>query len=766
MGEIQRRDTASLSRKELRDRKSAKDVLDRAEREIRRLTALGVDVVALSDRFESAKLRIGQDKWSEAEMTCSEILILAKSMQAITSASMQAGAAGGSKKISEAMKMEVSRLIAKEVTDRIEAVARTLPTASSLEETVQTKIQEALVTGGLVQRLENIAVQKAQSAVAKIPRFTAKDAQAAANLVVQRSLTQFLSSKDLVKKIKAAVETELTKGLDKAEKSMSKALEAHVNTKIASVVDPLPTKKNVDEQVAVALGRFVKEEPFENRVLELAAERAKAELERAPDLMSEAASKIAREAADSLFKTHVRSKEFAGQIKEVAQSVATEISEAMPSLSTEDVEVIASRVGEESLTSLAESDVLHEKMDALGKELVAEALGAEGFDAKVKALAKEVATEVADATPHVTPEELQTTLEEKLGSTVKELDERTKALEREVGEGLQEAASRVEERIKGLEEKLGEGLVETTKSLEERTTTLEQKLSEGLAETTKSLEERTSALEGKLSEGLDEKVASALARLDEISSGVPTKQELEKKILDARRELMTNEDFGEWLKDGTLAVMKEIGLGEGVADLEKAFVTPESAQKISRDEALGAAMDMLETSEFSRRIVELMSDEEFREEIPDLGGGGGGGEELDVQVKKVFAEQLDSDEFAEKVKGVSGGGDIKKDLVARVEKMEKEALPTLVEKMLSEKLGGVTPDALEANIGAKIQEVLASQLDPEALNKQILEIARGSIAQIANTTEFKAMLDGKFKMMMNYIVQDVLPKQIRRLMGS
>ena len=368
-------------------------------------------------------------------------------------------------------------------------------------------------------------------------------------------------------------------------------------------------------------------------------------------------------------------------------------------------------------------------------------------------------------------------LEEKLGAglveTTKGLEERTNALEGKVGEGLQETAKQMDERvehiserIRALEEKFGAELVETTKELQERTNALEEKLSEGLAEAARSLEERTSALEGKLSEGLGDKVASALARLDEMSSGVPTREELEQKIVESRRELMTNEDFGEWLKDGMLAVIKEIGLGEGVADLEKTFVTPESAQKISRDEALGAAMDMLETSEFSRRLVELMSDEEFREEIPALGGGGGGGEELDQQVKNVLAEQLESDEFAGKVKDITGGGDMKKDLVARVEKMEKEALPTLVGKMLSEKLGGVTPEALEANIGAKIQEVLASKLDPEALNKQILEIAQGSIAQIANTTEFKAMLDGKFKMMMNYIAQDVLPKQIRRLMGS
>jgi hypothetical protein len=691
MGEKQAKATESLSPREERDRKTAKEVLDRAEREIRRLTELGVDVGALSDRFASAKAHYGDGRWSDAEMSCSEILILAKSMQAITSASMSAGASPGSKKISDAMKAEVSRLIAKEVGDRVEAVARTLPTTSSIEEIVQTKIQEALVTGGLIQRLENIAAQKAKAAVAGIPRFTAKDAQAAANLVVQRSLTQFLSSKDLGKKLKTVAETEITKALGKAEKQMAKALEAHLNTQIASVVDPLPTKKIVDEQITVAFARLVKQEVFEDRVLELASERAKAEVQNAPDLMSEAASKIAREAADSLFKTHLRSKDFTQQLKAMTRDVAAEAVGEVQLLSAEDVEVIARRIGEESLTTLAESDVLREKMESLGKGIVTQALSAGGLDEKVKTIAQEV----ANATPHVTPEQLE--------GTVQQLDGRTKELE------------------------------------------------------------------GKLSEGLGEKVASALARLDEISSGVPTKTELEERIVAARGELMTNEDFGEWIKDGVLEVVKEAGFSEErMAELEQAFLTPEKAEKVARHEALTAAMDMLETKEFTRRVIELLGDEEVREDIP---GFGGGGEDLELQVKNVFAEQLESSEFTDKVKEISGdASDVQEQLVSRLDKIEREALPALIDNVLAdkltEKLGGIDPEALEANIATKVQEALGAHLDMEALNKQILEIAQQSIGKIANTPEFKEMLDGKFKIVMNYLSKEVIPKQIRRQMGG
>jgi adenylate kinase len=735
MGEKEAKATQSLSPHEERERKTAKDVLDRAEREIRHLTEYGVDAGALSERFTSAKTHYGDGRWSDAEMTCSEILILAKSMQAITSASMSAGGGSGSKKISDATKAEISRLIAKEVGDRVEAVARTLPTTSSIEEIVQTKIQEALVTGGLIQRLENIASQKAMGAVAGIPRFTAKDAQAAANLVVQRSLTQFLSSKDLGKKLTAAAETEITKALGKAEKEMTKALGAHLNTQIASVVDPLPTKKGVDEQITAAFSRLVKQEVFEDRVLELASERAKAEIQNAPDLMSEAASKIAREAADSLFKTHLRSKEFSQLLKAMTREVANEVVGDVQLLSAEDVEVIARRIGEESLTTLANSDVLREKMQSLGKGIVTEALSAEGLDKKVRTISQEV----ANATPHVTPEQLE--------GTVQQLDGRTKALEEKAGAGLQEAATRLDERIAALEEKLGTGL----------------------AETTKALEERTKALEGKLSEGLGEKVTSALTRLDEMSSGVPTKAELEDRIATARGELMTNEDFGEWIKDGVLAVIQQAGLSEErMAELEETFVTAKKAEKMARHEGLTAAMDMLETKEFTRRLVELLGDEEVREDIPGLGGGG---EDLELQVKSAFAEQLESTEFADKVKEISGdAGNAQDQLVARLDKIEKQALPALVDSVLTEKLteklGGIAPEALEASIGSKVQEALATHLDMEALNKQILEIAQQSIGKIANTPEFKEMLDGKFKIVMNYLISEVIPKQIRRQMGG
>jgi broad-specificity NMP kinase/uncharacterized protein (UPF0335 family) len=622
--------------------KSASEVLDRAEREVRRLSEMGVDVAALTDRFESAKSAFAAGKHAEAEMTCSEILVLAKSMGAIASASLKA-VGKGEKKITESMRMEISRLVSKEVSERVEAVARTLPTASNIEESVQAKIQEALVTGGLIERLEAVATQKAQAAVSSLPRFTAKDAQAAANLVVQRSLTQFLSSKELAGRIKAAVADQVGKALEETEKKINKATEALVSTAIASATSPLPTKEAVGEEVQAALARFLKDSAFEDRVLELAAERAKAEVERAPDLMSETAGKLAREAADSLLKTHMRSAEFSELVKTQAREVVSQALETGPGLSQEDVEVIARRVADESLGSLADSDILREKITSVAGEVAESALG--------------------------------------------------------------------------------------------------PKLAEVVAKA--------------------EQVAQAAASAEDVEAKV------KEAIVESRRELMTSEDFGEWIKDGARAALEEAGLGGGIEDLQKKLVTPDKIEKIARHEALTAAMDVLETKEFTRRIAAVLDEKAVRAKVEEISGGAEDLEEkLSLQVQNAFAEGLESGEFAEKVEELAGGSGAQKALIERVERMEKEALPALIEKAVSEKLGAASEEGISAKIDEALGAALSTKLDAAAIQQQVMQMVGASIKDISNSPEFKAMLDGKFKVMMNYISQDVIPKQIKRIMGG
>ncbi|MHC4502862.1 MAG: hypothetical protein ACYTFI_06120 [Planctomycetota bacterium] len=621
---------AARATAEEKERDSAKEILDRAEREIRHLTQLGVDVVALNDRFNSAKSQFSDNNWNDVERDCGEILVLAKSMQAITSASLKAGGRGkGKDKMSETARMEMSRLIAAEVGNRVEAVARTLPTASTIEETVQNKIQEALVTGGLIERLEAVATEKAQSAVAGIPRFTAKDAQAAANLVVQRALTQFLSSKELGARVGKAVEAEVTKALKAAEKRIAKESEALVNTRVASLTSKLPTKEGVAEDIEAALGAFLKDAPLEERVLGLAAERAKAEVDRAPDLMSEAATKIARQEADALFKTHLRSKEFVDQVKQASRESANEIVETMPKLTQEDVEVISRRVGEESLGQLADSDVLREKIESMAKDVV------------------------------------------------------------------------------------------------------EKSLSEA---------------------GLDKKIADAITQ--------------------NRLELMTNKDFADWIKDGTLEVVKEAGLGD-TSGLEKKLMTKEKVEKIARHEAATAAMDLLEKKEFARSIADVLELKPIRKKLAEIAGDSVSADDVSKTVTKeakgVFTELLDDPKFAKKLKAAAGGGDEVKEatkkLVDRVKKIEN-ALPALVKKMLKDTLGETPSGPSSKDIEEAVENAVASKIDAKALQAQVTQIAANSVKDISNSADFKAMLDGKFKVMTNYITKELLPKQIKRIMGG
>jgi broad-specificity NMP kinase len=624
--------------REDRTKRSAQDILDRAERELRTLSSTGMDVTALSGRFEEAKAHFDGEQYTETESLCSEILVLAKSMGAIASASKKATRGTSSGKMSENMKLEVSRIVQSEVANRVESVVRNLPTTSAIEEIIQTKIQEALVTGGLMARLEEIASEQAQAAVSQMPRFTAKDAQAAANLVVQRALTQFLAGKELGKRVKASVEAELGAAVDLAMDRVSKETDALINTRVASQIAPLPTNETLKEEIENALSLYTKTEPFEERVLELAAERAKAEVSKAPEVMAEAAGRIARTEADALFKTKIQGPDFVEQVGELAGMAAKKTLNEASFITQDDVETIARKVTEESF-------------------------GAEGFDKKVKDLAGEV----------------------------------------------------FGERIAAVEEKIG------------------------------SVEEKIPAVEEKVTELVNTR---------------PSKEELADEVGKVRQDIMASQDFAEWIKDGVKAILDELELGEGAAGLEKIFVSSEKVERIARHEALTAAMDLLETKEFARQVAALLDDGIVRDKIGEISGGS-----LDAsEVKNVLLKELESPDVIEKVKAATGGDakELSQRLIERMDRIEKEALPAIVERLLTEKMGAVSEEAIEGKVG----EMISQQLKPEDMEAQILKVAQDNIKDIANTPGFKAMLDEKFKVMMKYLTADVIPKQIRKLMGG
>lgn len=239
-------------------------------------------------------------------------------------------------------------------------------------------------------------------------------------------------------------------------------------------------------------------------------------------------------------------------------------------------------------------------------------------------------------------------------------------------------------------------------------------------------------------------------------------------------------------------------LAAKLAELEKKLVTKERAEEIAAASALDvlkfyekevrdateAARELtraFEKREFARRVAASLDDRAIRRTLDDLVVETIQDEleqAVGQKIKDAFSSQLEDPEFAGKLKEIAGGGEadqeFAKELAERMDKIEQEALPQLVEKLLDkkldEKLDEKLDKKLEENLDAvpvgAIVESAAEELDTEAMQQRVLEVARGSVREIVNTPEFKGVLDDKFKVMMNYLTQDVIPKQIRRMMGG
>ena len=223
-------------------------------------------------------------------------------------------------------------------------------------------------------------------------------------------------------------------------------------------------------------------------------------------------------------------------------------------------------------------------------------------------------------------------------------------------------------------------------------------------------------------------------------------------------------------------------LAARVADLEKKLVTRERVEEIAAAAALDvlkfyesevkkatqAAEEMtgaLEKREFARRVAASFEDRACRRSLDELVVEVAQDEvqrALQEKVADAIAERIEDPEFAEKLKGPAGASEeiskqlegASKRLAERLDRIEQEALPQLVEELLGKRLD------------EKLDQKLDDKLDADALEQKVIEAAKGAVRDIANIPEFKAMLDEKFKVMMNYLAKDVIPKQIKRMTGG
>jgi enamine deaminase RidA (YjgF/YER057c/UK114 family) len=242
-------------------------------------------------------------------------------------------------------------------------------------------------------------------------------------------------------------------------------------------------------------------------------------------------------------------------------------------------------------------------------------------------------------------------------------------------------------------------------------------------------------------------------------------------------------------------------LAARVVELERKLVDKERVEAI----AAGAALDVLKLYEkdireameatrevgrtlekraFARKVAESLSSLVCRKAIEEPIADVVHYEferAIEARAQDVFAAELQTPKFAKCVREISGASkDIEsasRRLGRRLDQIEQEALPKRLEKLFNEKL--------EQKLGDVSPEAIAQRLDTTALRRQMLSLARDtmqdlltsgelravindSIFQAAMTNivkmpEFKALLDEKFKIMTDYLAEEVIPKRVKRL---
>jgi hypothetical protein len=223
---------------------------------------------------------------------------------------------------------------------------------------------------------------------------------------------------------------------------------------------------------------------------------------------------------------------------------------------------------------------------------------------------------------------------------------------------------------------------------------------------------------------------------------------------------------------------------EYIKSLMPETVDVEKIEKIARREGVQAVVQIFDSEEFAKRVSSVVSER-------GLGGGGGGaapeGDALHREVRGALVEFMESDLFSEKINAAisqqggapAGGGggnveamiksaveEIRQDLSQRMEKVE-QTLPEIVAKIVVEKGIGaaIDPKMIEERVTAVIADkVLGDKLDPALIQAEIRNQTPHVVKEIANSDEFKVLIDDKFKVIMKYLKEDIIPKSVKKIL--
>jgi hypothetical protein len=226
---------------------------------------------------------------------------------------------------------------------------------------------------------------------------------------------------------------------------------------------------------------------------------------------------------------------------------------------------------------------------------------------------------------------------------------------------------------------------------------------------------------------------------------------------------------------------KDSDLAAKLAELEKKLITREKVEEIAAAQALDvlevyktdvvrakeAAQELskaLEKRDFAKRVAASLDDractkaldkilvETFQDEV---------GRAIDEKMPEGVNARFEDAEFLEWLKSTLGIGEAQDDASARVDEVARN-LAERLDKIQDEALPGIVERLLDQKLGAKIAE----RLSVDDLKPTIVEVAQGAVGEIANTDAFKKVLEDKFKVMIKYLTEEILPKQIRKILGK